>query len=913
MATMAVMDASLPQTTARTANTRQGLPAPPPPPSAAVPFSPSPRQEPHPSAGALGCQRYHQQSPRLDQHCERHRRATLAAPSSSSSSSSVSLALSALRASHTDAYEAAADAWCTDAGVALLQPPSSPPVRPVKSYGTASDSSDAVSRSSLSAVVAVQTPSDTVDLTTTQAPGNSTPGMRAGSQLGQLQQRPCPHTPSGGRLHGAFPQPQQSEHPHPSRQMAVEAWPDCVVGAPAYDPHADAPLDGDAHAASGVEGSDPAPLAGGTAREPLVARGGAHGDVEPAEGGRPGNPVAGGGTNGNSTAPAFLSRGAPSPMESPPTLVELVVRRMQSTSLLQFLWVLLLMAMLLVGNAFQVIFLNFWIHQFPTNLRSMSATMSSSSSSASSDSGSSEEHANALASSYTTFVISAVLFPAFFMVLSITYALWRRPNLSFTREWAGWRLLLGIGAMDALNSAMAIYAAANTPEVLQALFVSLVPIYSAVFTKWLLKDPRDYANLYVVVSFALIASGVALASLFNYVIAHRHHAEHGSGSSEAAVGGRATRKFRLATFSEGPSSLSAVALDQQLWCLIFFLSVPPTVLMNVWQTMYMIRYTSNDQLTAYLAEHVNEAEYEESDNSAATAAPGQRTRLVDNEGVAPHPLSTAEAGEAVDPVPLRSPGAASPGTSSDGSVHGHYRLHVPHSELHLHGEDASVKLVMLTADTTIQAILAFVLMPMDALPWFGGSSSIQEVVQNLEDGIDCVLHCPRNMRYCILYSTGFVLVYIASAYLNRYSVTLCSMVSQLSGPITALVLIAFPSLNMTGDASPWYVSVFAILLLSCGTVMYVYWDEMTVEAKAVGEMQLKWAMMQEQARRHAPSSAEGQLYHEIHDGSSGHLAAPQPHHHPRSRRYRRRRQSDYVVVVDQDTVDGAANEQPHHP
>ncbi|KAG5512395.1 hypothetical protein GH5_08245 [Leishmania sp. Ghana 2012 LV757] len=923
MATMAVMDAPLPPTTTAAASTRQGLSVPPPQP-AAVFFYPAPHQQPSTSTSTLGYQLLHHQSPRPDQHCEgrRHPRPALTAPSSSSSS--MSSALSALHVSHTDAYEAAvaAEAWRTDAGGALLQPPTSPPLCAVKSYGTASDSSDAGSRCSLSAVVAVQPPNDTLDSATAQMAGCNAPGIRDDFQPGQLEQHTCLDTPGGDRLHRTPPLPQQSQYVHHSQQREEEVGPGCVVGVLECDPHVDNPLNGDARSAGEAEASESTPFAGGTAREPPAARAGANGDVAPAEGRRPSSSVDGENANGNDTSSAFPTRGGSLPAGSPPTFVELVVRRLESTSLLQFLWVVLLMAMLLVGNAFQVIFLNFWIRQFPTDLRSISAPMpSSSSSSASSDSGSSEEHVKALASSYTTFVISAVLFPVFFIVLSITYALWRRPNLSFTREWAGWRLLLGIGAMDALNSAMAIYAAANTPEVLQALFVSLVPIYSAIFTKWLLKDPRDYANPYVFVSFVMIASGVALASLFNYVVTHRPHPENGSGGGELSVGGRGGKELRLDTFSDGPSSLSAVALDQQLWCLIFFFSVPPTVLMNVWQTMYMIRYADNDQLTAYLAEHADEAEYEESDDNVAATSSGQRTRLLDGVGdshdPAHHPSSPAEAGEAVEPVPLRPPAGSASQTSSDGTVHGHYRLHVPHSELHLHGEDATVKLVMLTADTTIQAILAFVLMPMDALPWFGGSSSIQEVVQNLNDGIECVLHCPRNMRYCILYSTGFVLVYIASAYLNRYSVTLCSMVSQLSGPITALVLIAFPSLNMTGDASPWYVSAFAILLLSCGTVMYVYWDEVTVEEKAVGEMQLKWAMMQEQqSLRHAPSSVGNHLYHEIDDShSSGQVAAPPPQQqrrHPRSRRYRRRRQSDYVVVVDQDASDAAANEHPHH-
>ncbi|CAG9567291.1 hypothetical protein LMJF_03_0650 [Leishmania major strain Friedlin] len=891
MATMAVMDASLPKTTTAMTNTCQGFAAPLPHPAAVS--SPSPCQQPSTPIDTLARQLHQDPSPQPKQYWERRRHSS----SSLAVSPSASSASSASHASHTDAYEVAvvAETRRTDVGGSLLQQPTSLPSCTVKSYGTASDISDDGSRSSLSAVVAVHTVANTFDLMTTQTVGYRTPSTRAEVQPGQLEHH--------------------AQHPQQRQGQVMSSY---AVEFSAYDPHSFTLLDGNAHMVGGVGQSEPAPLARDTSQEPLAPEGGANVGAGPAEGRRPASPAAGGNVGGNGPAPVFLPRSAQSPTGPPPTFVELVMRRVGSTSLLQFLWVVLLVVMLLVGNAFQVIFLNFWIHQFPTKLNPQIAPASSSSASSGSGTDSSSgRHAEALASSYTTFVISAVLFPAFFVVLLITYALWRRPNLRFTREWAGWRLLFGIGAMDALNSALAIYAAANTPEVLQALFVSLVPIYSAIFTKWLLKDPRDYANPYVVVSFVLIATGVALASLFNQVVTHHHHTEDRSGSGHAGV-----KELLVAVFSDGSSSsLSPVALDRRLWCFIFFLSVPPTVLMNVWQTMYMIRYTSNDQLMAYLAEHADEAECGESSNDVAAGAPGQSTPLLDSardsHGDAHHCPSPA-AGEAVERVPLQPSVVSVSRSLPHGWVH---QQHIPHSEHLLHGEDASVKLVMLTSDTAIQAILAVVLMPMDALPWFGGSHSIREVVQNLDEGIDCVLHCPRNMRYCILYSTGFVLVYIASAYLNRYSVTLCSMVSQLSGPITALVLIAFPTLNMTDDASPWYVSVFAIFLLSCGTVLYVYWDEMTVEEKAVGEMQLKWAMMQEQSPRHAPSLAEGQRYHEVDSGVNGSSLATsqsgvsqpqqQQHRHARSRRYCRRRQSGYAVVVDQDASDASASGQPH--
>ncbi|KAK7199022.1 hypothetical protein NESM_000870400 [Novymonas esmeraldas] len=764
---------------------------------------------------------------------------------------------------HTDASATVDD----DVGGArlLLPPPHMQrPAPPVKSYGTtSSDISDPASLSTGSAVVAMPTSLDAVDSPAAVSTAHrSADGIDTRSSGGS--------TPPAATQHG---------------------WSGYTGAAavPAYDPHRAAA----AAAAAAAPGT-------GDAQEPQAMPGGGNGTT-PAAGALAGGMAAAAGAPrrltpgmaallGNGPAPSFSTAASPSHTGPPPTFMQLAVRRLQSTSPLQFLWVLMLMVMLLVGNAFQVIFLNFWIHEFPTKPVPTHAPRSSSSAAASTSGGGGggEERAEALASSYTTFVISAALFPAFFIVLSIAYAVWRRPNLAFAREWSGWWMLLGIGALDTLNSAMAIYAAAHTPEVLQALFVSLVPIYSAVFTKWFLKDPRNYANPFIAVSFSLIAAGVGLASLFGYITTHRNN------SDTAGDGLVALLQHVLV---DGPPS-SAAAVDRQIWCIIFFFSVPPTVLMNVWQTKYMIRYTSDPSLITYLEQRGDE-DADEDDEAAAAAS--QHTRLLGGHERAQQqqqPSGAAETGIAATAAASpRSSGSSS--AASDTSA-ARQCIRRPRDFL-LQGEDTSVKLVMLASDTAIQAFLAFALLPMDALPWFGGSDSIREAVQNLDEGIDCVLHCPKNMRYCLLYSMGFVLVYIASAYLNRYSVTLCSMVSQLSGPITALVLVAVPSLNMTGDASPWYVSVLAVLLLSCGTVTYVYWDEMTAEEKEAGEMELKWAMMREQARAIAAEET-GSVDDSSASTSPSQQQQQQQHRRSRSRRFRRRRQSDYVVVVDRDAA-----------
>lgn len=525
-----------------------------------------------------------------------------------------------------------------------------------------------------------------------------------------------------------------------------------------------------------------------------------------------------------------------------PQGLQLLICRVREVPLVQLLWIIFLAVMLMGGNACQVIFLNFWIRQFPSNL-----DPSQDESSSSSDS---EARAEALASSYTTFVISAFIFSIFFIVLLLLYCFWFRPNLRFAKERYGWRLLLIMGAMDTLNSAMAIYAAAHTPEVLQALFTSVIPIYSATFTKWLLKDPRDYMNPYVMVSFSFIIVGITLASVANYVV-HQHSS---ADSSDAEPLGGMLEAFLTP---------SATASDQRIWCLVFFFSVPPTVLLNVWQTIYMIRYTESDMATSYLQQR----------EQRPTTFSTEEVPTPDGERETPHP----------------------PARPEDSSL-------LPHHEVHAHGDDTAVKLVMLAAETTLQALMSLLLLPMDALPWFGGSDSVHEVLSNLHDGVLCIWRCPHNLQYCLLYSAGFVMVYIAAAYLNRYSVTMCSMVSQLSGPITALLLLAFPVLNMTGDTAPWYISIISIALLAIGTALYVYWDEATAEEKTEGELQLKWAMMRHQERRYLKRRQQEQQQEEGEAVSpTEEVEVPEEETYAAvtrgSKKYRRKQ---YLVIVDQD-------------
>ncbi|KEG15540.1 hypothetical protein DQ04_00041040 [Trypanosoma grayi] len=454
---------------------------------------------------------------------------------------------------------------------------------------------------------------------------------------------------------------------------------------------------------------------------------------------------------------------------SPVAVFMKFVTKVRATHPLQLAWIFLLIILVTSGNAMQIIGLNFWLRYFPKD---------------------------GAPGNFTTLAVSALLFGIFFLVMLVVYIVARRPSLTFALSVRGWWLIFLIGLMDAVNSSMAIYAASYTPEVLQALFMSVVPVYAAGFTKWILKDPRKYINGWVITSFALIISGVVAASAYQFA---RGFKEDGG--------------------------------DKAWWSVIFFFSVPPTVLMNIWQSLYMIEFTHDPLFEA----------------------PHLLHRHHNHEGV----LETPESGGGHErSFDMNSSGALSsqPNETNETPCEGVGEDHVsdvPSSSgiLRMQGTDTIVKLVMLAGGTNIQFLLIMLTLPMDALPWWGGSNSVGGAWENFTEGIWCIFHCDKNYLFCMVYTTGFVFTYIGSAYLNQYSVTLCSMIGQLSSPITALLLIIVPQWDLEKGYTPWYMSALAVVLLAIGSLIYALWEEKTDDEKRCGEHKLKEELMANMCRR----------------------------------------------------------------
>ncbi|CCW63985.1 unnamed protein product [Phytomonas sp. EM1] len=442
------------------------------------------------------------------------------------------------------------------------------------------------------------------------------------------------------------------------------------------------------------------------------------------------------------------------------SMLKFLVEEIRTTPPLQQLWTLLLVVSLLGGNVLQVIGLNFWLTKFP---------------------------AEGAPGNYTIFAVSSLLFAIFFIVLLALYVFIHSPDLSFAWHGYGLKLLVLAGVLDALSSTLSIYSASHTPEMLQTLFTAFVPVYTAVLAKRFLHDARDYFNQWTIVSFSLIVAGVLLASLSHFwaAVAKKNGKENRDGEPSSAISG----------------------YEQVIWSTLFFLSVLPTVFLNITQTVYMKRYT-------------NEEEEELGGEEGRFDVFGSPRRGHD-EGSGEDDLEAAG-----------SPGVSIAASTMAFSSHsGHSTTASPPPQ---RGEDTAVKLVMLSVDTTVQFLFALAFLPLDALPWFGGSRGIGQTWSNFLSGLQCVWREPGNLAFGGVYTAGFVLTYLAASYLNQRSVTLCAVVGQLTSPTTAMVLLFVPALNLGGEGASWGVSAVAVGLLAAGVLVYVAWEAQTRPARGRG-------------------------------------------------------------------------------
>lgn len=237
------------------------------------------------------------------------------------------------------------------------------------------------------------------------------------------------------------------------------------------------------------------------------------------------------------------------------------------------------------------------------------------------------------------------------------------------------------------------------------------------------------------------------------------------------------------------SSSSPTDSNTKYWTLIFAASMIPGALYNVFASMYMRSFTHPHPTLASVGvvHGVVEGHYDEDGN------------------VVTKPLN----------------------------LEYHYDLNLAGetSTAALTSDDTTVKLMMLATTGISQLTWMFILLPIDSAPWFGSSATIAQTRSNLEHGWACVFQrkygCGHTYAYYIGFNASYFINYLGSAYLNHFSATLNSMVTQLSAPIAAIIMIVFPSINVFTQPVAVGPAVGAIVLLIVGCLLYTMWEQGT--------------------------------------------------------------------------------------
>ena len=151
-------------------------------------------------------------------------------------------------------------------------------------------------------------------------------------------------------------------------------------------------------------------------------------------------------------------------------------------------------------------------------------------------------------------------------------------------------------------------------------------------------------------------------------------------------------------------------------------------------------------------------------------------------------------------------------------------------------DPTTVKFVIMTMSSVFQAVLLFVMFPLDWTPGYGGSANAHEAAHSLSENYKCVFFGPKCSSDNFAYYVAFALSYAGSlggnTLLNQISPPMCSMVTQLATPAGALLLIAVPSWNVTGQEYHLGAAIGALVLLTAGSTLYVFWARFLQPATA---------------------------------------------------------------------------------
>jgi len=127
-----------------------------------------------------------------------------------------------------------------------------------------------------------------------------------------------------------------------------------------------------------------------------------------------------------------------------------------------------------------------------------------------------------------------------------------------------------------------------------------------------------------------------------------------------------------------------------------------------------------------------------------------------------------------------------------------------------------------------QLITLLALFWVDIIPWFGGSTMDSFKNDTLHE-VKCLFHmvpdyCTNTWWYALMFISGYITTYIASALLNKTSATYSSLTTTLVAPITLIFWLIVPKFNPNGAVPPLWSIIPSFILLVVGVVIWKIWE-----------------------------------------------------------------------------------------
>eukprot|EP01130_Rhizamoeba_saxonica_P019194 TRINITY_DN9855_c0_g1_i1.p1 TRINITY_DN9855_c0_g1~~TRINITY_DN9855_c0_g1_i1.p1 ORF type:complete len:378 (-),score=48.60 TRINITY_DN9855_c0_g1_i1:98-1231(-) len=135
---------------------------------------------------------------------------------------------------------------------------------------------------------------------------------------------------------------------------------------------------------------------------------------------------------------------------------------------------------------------------------------------------------------------------------------------------------------------------------------------------------------------------------------------------------------------------------------------------------------------------------------------------------------------------------------------------------------------MLFWSCLFQLVFMIVLSPLDLIPKFGSSNSIQEFTEMLLDSFMCNfglggICSVNNFIYGVMFIGCFAISFVATAILNQESANFALIAGTVATPVGMIAALIIPQLKNDESTPIWSVIPSGILLL-VGTIIWKYWE-----------------------------------------------------------------------------------------